>query len=98
MKGYVTNRARPEGSIAEAYIVKECITFCSMYLDEIETVFDRPERNADRGERGPGMAVFTDPAHPFSLVSRNAKISQEFCDSVHWFLLFNSPEVDVYFQ
>ena len=98
MKGYVTNRAHPEGSIAEAYIVKECITFCSMYLDEVETVFDRPERNADHGERGLGMVVFTEPARPFGLVSRNANISQEFRDSVHWFLLFNSPEVDVYFQ
>ncbi|XXG68361.1 hypothetical protein AAC387_Pa06g1468 [Persea americana] len=30
LKGYVTNRVRPEGSIAEAYIVKECLTVCSM--------------------------------------------------------------------
>ncbi|XP_028068682.1 uncharacterized protein LOC114271251 [Camellia sinensis] len=30
LKKFVTNRARPEGSIAEAYIVNECITFCSM--------------------------------------------------------------------
>ena len=87
MKGYVTNRDRPEGSIAEAYIVKECITFCSMYIDEIETVFDRPERNIDRGERGLGMTIFTDPAHPFGLVLRSGKISQEFRDNVHWFLI-----------
>ncbi|XP_026416083.1 uncharacterized protein LOC113311461 [Papaver somniferum] len=30
LKRYVKNRARPEGSIAEAYILKECLTFCSM--------------------------------------------------------------------
>jgi hypothetical protein len=28
-KRYVRNMARPEGSIAEAYVVDECLTFCS---------------------------------------------------------------------
>lgn len=32
LKSYVRNRARPEGSIAEAYIANECIFFCSRYL------------------------------------------------------------------
>ncbi|XP_059650484.1 uncharacterized protein LOC132296291 [Cornus florida] len=32
LKSYVRNKARPEGSIAEAYIDNECVTFCSMYL------------------------------------------------------------------
>ncbi|XP_042952270.1 uncharacterized protein LOC122289358 [Carya illinoinensis] len=36
-KRYVRNRARPEGSIAEAYVHVECLTFCSMYLNDIET-------------------------------------------------------------
>ena len=54
IKKYVTNRARPEGSITEAYIVKECITFCAMYVDGIETVHNRPERNENRGERQQG--------------------------------------------
>ena len=76
MKGYVTNRARPEGSIVEAYIVKECITFCSIYLDEIETMFDRPKRKVDRGEHCPGMTVFTNPARPFGSESRSGNISQ----------------------
>jgi hypothetical protein len=29
VKGYVRNKAQPEGSIAEAYIAEECLTFCS---------------------------------------------------------------------
>ena len=35
------NKARPEGSIAEAYIVNKSMTFCSMYLRNIETKFNR---------------------------------------------------------
>ncbi|CAN1791692.1 hypothetical protein LINPERHAP1_LOCUS19427, partial [Linum perenne] len=43
LKGFVRNKAHPEGSIAESYIVNECLTFCSMYLDGIETQFNAPE-------------------------------------------------------
>ncbi|KAL7234183.1 hypothetical protein ACSBR1_017722 [Camellia fascicularis] len=59
---FVTNRGRPEGSIVEAYIVKECITLCSMYVDGIETVHNRPERNQDYGERRKGLTIFTETA------------------------------------
>ena len=45
LKKYVKNRARPEGSIAEAYIVNEALTFCSMYLTGVETRFNRLARN-----------------------------------------------------
>ena len=41
LKAYVKNKARPEGSIAEGYIVNECLTFYSMYLHGIETKFNR---------------------------------------------------------
>ena len=48
LKGYVRNKAHPEGSIAEGYVADECLTFCSRYLIGIETIFNRPERNDDR--------------------------------------------------
>ncbi|XP_057246774.1 uncharacterized protein LOC104900417 [Beta vulgaris subsp. vulgaris] len=47
LKLYVLNKARPEGSIAEGYIVDECMTLCSRYLDDVETKFNRLERNCD---------------------------------------------------
>ena len=48
LKRFVRNRARPEGSIAEGYLSIECLTFCSMYLREIETVWSCEEQNSDR--------------------------------------------------
>ena len=45
LKRYVRNRARPEGSIVEAYIADECLTFCSTYMDDVETRFNREPRN-----------------------------------------------------
>ncbi|KAL0448686.1 UNVERIFIED_CONTAM: hypothetical protein Slati_1425000 [Sesamum latifolium] len=47
LKGYVHNKAHPEGSIAEGYIIKECLTFMSMYLGGIETRYNRAARNYD---------------------------------------------------
>ena len=32
LKGYVRNKACPEGSIAEGYISEECLTFCSRFF------------------------------------------------------------------
>ena len=41
------NRAHPEASIAEGYIVEGCLIFCSRYLESVETIFNRPIRNID---------------------------------------------------
>ncbi|KAJ9545327.1 hypothetical protein OSB04_025034, partial [Centaurea solstitialis] len=47
LKSYVNNRAYPEGSIAEGYLARESLTFCSRYLCGVETLFSRPIRNDD---------------------------------------------------
>ncbi|KAH7864273.1 hypothetical protein Vadar_027678 [Vaccinium darrowii] len=65
LKGYVCNKARPEGSIAEGYIDTKCMTFCSMYFEGIETRFNRVERNYE-GDistgQGSGLAIFSQNA------------------------------------
>ena len=58
-KEYVRNRARLEGSIAEGYVVNEALTFCSMYLEGVETKFNRLDRNADNTtSTQPQLSVF----------------------------------------
>ncbi|XP_060966845.1 uncharacterized protein LOC115703952 [Cannabis sativa] len=47
LKNYVGNKARPEGSIAESYVIDEALTFCSMYFKGVETRFNRLDRNED---------------------------------------------------
>lgn len=44
LKMYVRNRARPEGSIASGYLMEECMTFVSRYLDDVESRENRPSR------------------------------------------------------
>ena len=47
LKNYVRNKARPEGCIVEGYVAEEALSFCSMYLRDVQTQFNRPERNED---------------------------------------------------
>lgn len=49
LKNYVRTRSHPEGSIAEGYLAEECMTFCSMYLSDVESKLNRPSRN-DEGD------------------------------------------------
>ena len=46
-KGYVRNKAHPEGSIAEGYILEECMTFCSRFVDGMPTKQDQAEHHED---------------------------------------------------
>jgi hypothetical protein len=41
----VRNRSRPKGSITEAYVANEYLTFCSKYMDDVDTKFNREPRN-----------------------------------------------------
>lgn len=59
LKGYVHNKARPEGCIAERYIDKECLQFCSMYLNNVETVFNKVERNNEMMDDSGEISVFS---------------------------------------
>ena len=59
------NKAHPKGPIAEGYILKECMTFCSWYLHDMDTKFNRLERNVDasQNEATFGLSVFASVNH-----------------------------------
>jgi hypothetical protein len=58
-KGYVRNKAHPEGSIAEGYILEECLTFCSRFLD-MDTKLNRADRHESIVVNEPpsGLSIF----------------------------------------
>nr|GEV18461.1 hypothetical protein [Tanacetum cinerariifolium] len=43
LKGYVRNKAKPEGSIAVGYVAEEALTFSSYYFRDVTTKFNHPE-------------------------------------------------------
>jgi hypothetical protein len=60
LKGYVRNKAHPEGSMAEGYISEECLTFCSRFLQDVDTKLSHPERHERAAVNEPpsGLSVF----------------------------------------
>ena len=49
LKHFVRDRAKPEGSIAEAYVVEEALTFCSRYLIDVNARLGRKDMEAECG-------------------------------------------------
>lgn len=96
LKAAVRNKARPEGSIAEAYIVNECLTFCSMYLRGVETRFNRPERNYDGDDLvDRTLSVFSQKVRPLGQPEYRFLTSEEY-ELAQWYVLNNCEEVGDY--
>ena len=91
-KHYVQNTARPKGSIAKAYVVDECLTFCSRYFGDVETRWNRPGRNRERSDSQSGdVSVFNHGVN-FLGASQYLEAGDEY-DKMVWFVLSNCAEV-----
>ena len=95
-KQYVKNKTRPEGSIAEAVVISEAITFCSMYMQNIETHFNRRPRNhVGDASNKQNITVFCQNCRPFGAVGVKL-LTFEKVQRAHWFILSNCDEVQPY--
>lgn len=99
LKQYVCNKAHPEGSIAEAYIDTECLTFYSMYLEGIETRFNREERNydGDHSKHVKGLHVFTQKVRPLG-APQIIELSAKDFNKARYYVLNISEEISSYFD
>lgn len=53
-------KSRPEGSIAEGYLVEECMNFCSRYLGDVESLGNSSRGNHEGFEnicKGEGCVI-----------------------------------------
>jgi hypothetical protein len=93
-KCFIRNKARPEGSIAEAYTAYECMTQCSTYFSDIINRFTRPERNLDGDISPNAYSIF---GHGINLLGASKlHYEDKDYDSMVWFVLHNCEEVDEY--
>ena len=100
LKEYVRNKAHPEGSIAEGYINMECMNFCSMYFEGIETRFNRTERNYDGDplvEQAEGLSIFAQTARGLGAARRD-ELNLEDLARVQSYVLNNCEEVYPYIE
>ena len=99
LKSTVRNKARPEGSIAEGYIVDECLIFCSRFFkDGTETRFNKDDRNQDirRKPDRDEMEVFSVGAKGLGK-SILKHFDKEF-DKMVWYVLNNCDDVERYIK
>ncbi|KAL5552963.1 hypothetical protein UlMin_040364 [Ulmus minor] len=95
LKDYVRNAAKPEGSIAEGYVVDEALTFCSRYFDDVETRFNRPDMNDDGIHPTRQLSVFESQCKPLGKQSY-MELDNNDRDKAEFYILNNSPELEPY--
>ncbi|XP_022019939.1 uncharacterized protein LOC110920001 [Helianthus annuus] len=96
-KGYIRNFARPDGSITEAYVVDEAVTFLSRYVDDIETRFNRAERNWDVTTTKHEMDLFNNKVRALG-ASKFGQLG-EYLEVVQWYIYNNcGVELDSYLK
>ncbi|KAI5352011.1 hypothetical protein L3X38_004902 [Prunus dulcis] len=65
LKKNVRNSPKPEESIIEPWVQYESLTFCGMYLKDVEMAFNRPQRNNDGDLRNEKLSIFAQSARNF---------------------------------
>ncbi|GKA51744.1 proton-dependent oligopeptide transporter family protein [Tanacetum coccineum] len=95
LKGYVRNKAKPEGSITEGYVAEEALTFSSHYFRDVTTKFNHPDRNVYPPPPTCQFQVFRSLCKSIGLWSVIWFDAQEL-KKVIWYVLHNSPEIDTY--
>ncbi|BBH09090.1 hypothetical protein Prudu_021499 [Prunus dulcis] len=73
---YPMEKGKPEGSIIEAWVQYESLTFCGMYLKDVDTAFNRLEHNNDEGLRNEKLSIFAQSARPFGDPIRGESFSR----------------------
>lgn len=91
LKGYVRNRAAPEGSIAENYLADECVRFCGRYMKNSSLFSSKRKRN-DRVENDTIIEGST------LLKGRSLQLTDEIHKAVHLCVLINSQETEPYIE
>lgn len=96
LKRYLRNRARPEGSIAEGYVADECLTFCSRYMDDVNTVYNKEPRNSAFEDLDAyDVQVFGHGVKFISACNYGEEDPEEVKKMV-WYVLHNSDETAEY--
>ena len=102
LKKYVSNKGKPEGSIANAYVRQECAYFCSYYFgDDVPTKASRQSRNADTYEVQEDdedtLSIFRVSGRPMG-VEKTKWLTDEEVKAAHYYVLSNCAEVDEYMK
>lgn len=97
------NKARVEGSIANAYLVEEASYFCAYYFeDHVHTRHTRVPRNDDGGgdecdDFKGNFSIFKRSGRPLGKVKKR-KLDQKEWNAAHSYILLNCDEVQPFVE
>ncbi|BBG94312.1 hypothetical protein Prudu_002560 [Prunus dulcis] len=83
-EGYVQNRTRPEGCIAERYIAEEAVEFCTQHLSDVSTVGVPSSQKMGVSKPLSGCTV--------------SVVDQDLLNQAHLYVLENTEEVLPYIE
>ncbi|CAN6568194.1 unnamed protein product [Malus baccata var. baccata] len=86
LKKCVRNKAKPEGSLVEEWVAYESLTFCAMYLEDVETAFNQK------------LSVFAQIARPFDDPVKGESFTKKDMEVAHWFVLNNCDDALPYLE
>ncbi|XP_052290753.1 uncharacterized protein LOC107175715 isoform X3 [Citrus sinensis] len=89
LKGYVRNRARPEGCIVKCYLADECISYFSRCIKQVADMDCHQRRNEEYMH---DMILEGRPISKGSII----ELTDERLESAHRYVLFNTAEVEPY--
>jgi hypothetical protein len=98
-KRSVRNQARPEGSITEAYVSNEALTFCSRYfaVDDVATQFNQVGRNKENADLSVDGTSYFDHNVQVLGARTTCWLGSKY-DKVVWYVLNNCEEVKLYIE
>jgi len=98
LKSLVRNMAHPEASIAEGYLAYEFITLCSRYLDDMETMHNRPGRINDTSDHEKFyLPEFSSSGRPLG-AGKTRDLDMVELQQAHIYVLRNCDEVQPFIR
>ncbi|XP_004308243.1 PREDICTED: uncharacterized protein LOC101296908 [Fragaria vesca subsp. vesca] len=89
------NKRFPEGSITAAYNQVECITYCSAYLNDEDTV---GESSGASSSWQFNLSVVFNDVEPYGRLSNSERLSNDEIKEAHWCVLQHCEEAEQYFK
>jgi hypothetical protein len=101
LKKKVTNKAKVEGSICEAYLINEITNFVFHYFgDDVQTIWNRVPWNDDGGLKSLNgrLSIFSYLGKKLSKRFYRRQLSHDEMQNAHNYVIFNCQELKPYLE
>ena len=92
LKNLLRNKARPEGSVAEAYLESETLAFWERFISDVDTKYNRDDDMSDGVPSDGDPSVFM---HGAKLIGSSTvkEMDDKYMEKLAWYVLNNCDEV-----